>query len=89
MAAIAPTLAYDDQLLAGGDVPRDVVSRVTVPTLLLSGGASPESLQKAAGATAAALPNAEHRTLAGQTHDVAPDALAPVLIEFFGTSVAA
>jgi pimeloyl-ACP methyl ester carboxylesterase len=84
LEAIAPTLAYDDQLLAGGHVPREVASRITVPTLLLSGGASPEGLQQAARATADALPNGEHRTLEGQTHDVAPDALAPVLTEFFG-----
>ena len=38
----------------------------------------------AAKATADALPTAEHRTLDGQTHDVAPEALAPVLVEFFG-----
>jgi pimeloyl-ACP methyl ester carboxylesterase len=88
MAAIAPTLAYDDQLLAGGRVPHDIAAQITVPALLLSGGASPENLQQAAAATAAALPDAEHRTLPDQTHDVAPEALAPVLIEFFSTSVA-
>jgi pimeloyl-ACP methyl ester carboxylesterase len=88
LEAIAPTLAYDDQLLSGCHVPRGVATRVTVPALLLSGGDSPDNLQRAAEATAAALPNAEHRTLKGQTHDVAPDALAPVLIEFFNTSVA-
>jgi hypothetical protein len=32
-----------------------------------------------------AIPNARHRTLEGQTHDVAPEALAPVLVEFFRT----
>ncbi len=42
----------------------------------------PQSLQQAK-ATAEALPMAEHRTLDGQSHDVAPDALAPVLVEFF------
>ena len=87
--AIAPTLAYDDRLLAGGRVPREVASTITVPALVMGGSASPEGLQQAAKATAAALPNAEHRTLEDQTHDVAPDVLAPVLIEFFGTSVAA
>jgi hypothetical protein len=30
-----------------------------------------------------ALPSAQHRTLEGQTHAVAPEALAPVLAEFF------
>jgi pimeloyl-ACP methyl ester carboxylesterase len=83
--AIAPTLAYDDQVLGDGSVPRDLASTIAVPALVLAGGAGPQSLQQAAKATADALPTAEHRTLDGQTHDVAPDALAPVLVEFFGT----
>ena len=82
--AIAPTLAYDNQVLAGSRVPRDVASTVTVAALVVSGSASPEGLQHAAKATAAALPHGAHQTLAGQTHEVAPDALAPVLLEFFG-----
>jgi pimeloyl-ACP methyl ester carboxylesterase len=82
---IAPTLAYDDQVLGDGSVPRDLASTIAVPALVLAGGAGPQSLQQAAKATADALPTAEHRTLDGQTHDVAPDALAPVLVEFFGT----
>lgn len=85
---VAPTLAYDDRLLAGGHVPHDLAARILTPALLLSGGASPDSLQQAARATAAALPNAEHLTLEDQTHEVAPEVLAPVLIEFFGASVA-
>jgi hypothetical protein len=36
-----------------------------------------------AAALAKAIPNAQHRTLEGQTHEVASEALAPVLIEFF------
>lgn len=84
LEAIAPTLAYDDEVLAGGRVPRDLTSTITVPALVLGGGASPEGLRQAAKATAEALPTAEHRTLDGQTHDVAPDTLAPVLVEFFG-----
>ena len=34
-------------------------------------------------AVADVLPNAQRRTLEGQTHDVAPDALAPVLEKYF------
>jgi pimeloyl-ACP methyl ester carboxylesterase len=83
MEAIAPTLAYDDALMTGGRVPRDVASAITIPTLVMCGGESPAALQQAAKATAAALPGAELRTLAGQTHDVAPEALAPVLVEYF------
>ncbi|GAA0967894.1 alpha/beta hydrolase [Acrocarpospora macrocephala] len=85
LEAIAPTLAYDDQLLAGGRVPRDLASTIAVPALVLAGGASPQALQQAAKATADALPTATHRTLDGQTHDVSPEALAPTLTEFFGT----
>ena len=32
---------------------------------------------------AKAMPQAQYRTLEGQTHNVTPEALAPVLIEFF------
>ena len=30
-----------------------------------------------------AIPQAQHHTLEGQTHEVSPEALAPVLVEFF------
>jgi pimeloyl-ACP methyl ester carboxylesterase len=83
LEAIAPTLAYDDEVLHGGRIPRDLAATITVPALVLAGGASPEGLQQAAKATADALPTADYRVLDGQTHDVAPDALAPALVEFF------
>jgi pimeloyl-ACP methyl ester carboxylesterase len=83
LEAIAPTLAYDDQVLGDGSVPRDLAGAITVPALVLAGADSPQSLQRAAKATADALPGAGHRTLEGQTHDVSPDALAPVLAAFF------
>jgi pimeloyl-ACP methyl ester carboxylesterase len=86
LEAIAPTLAYDDEVLGDGRVPRDLASTITGPAVVLAGSASPQGLQQAAKATADALPKAEHRTLDGQTHDVAPDALAPVLVEFFGAA---
>ena len=41
-------------------------------------------LSNAADAVAAALPNAQRRTLAGQPHNVDAGALAPTLVEFFG-----
>ncbi|MBH0245860.1 hypothetical protein I3W98_28100, partial [Streptomyces cavourensis] len=36
---------------------------------------------------AEALPRARHRTLTGQTHEVAPQVLAPVLADFFARDV--
>ncbi|MEU8233543.1 alpha/beta fold hydrolase [Actinoplanes sp. NPDC048967] len=80
LEAIAPTLAYDDALLDDGRVPGELP--VTVPMLVVSGTASPAEMRQAAQATAAAFPAAEHRSLAGQTHDVRPDALAPIMIDF-------
>src|SRR5262245_1546907 len=85
MEAIAPTLAYDDTLLGGGRVPRDA-AEVTIPALVMSGGASPVALQQAAKAAAQTLPAAEFRILAGQTHYVVPDAVGPVLTECFAAS---
>lgn len=39
-------------------------------------------MHDAAQAVADALPNAEHRSLKGQMHDLASEVLAPVLVEF-------
>jgi len=61
-----------------------VVGAVTIPVLVIDGGASESFMHTGADALASVLPNAERRTLAGQTHDVAAEVLAPVLAQFFG-----
>lgn len=81
--AVAPTLAYDDAIMGDGSVPAARLESITVPTLVMDGGASPAFMHNAAQAVAHALPNAKHRTLEGQTHDVAPEVLAPILEQFF------
>ncbi|WP_316522680.1 alpha/beta fold hydrolase [Kitasatospora brasiliensis] len=84
--AVAPTLAYDAAALGdltGAVVPADLLATITVPTLVLDGGASPETLRAPARAVAAAVPGAEHRTLDGQTHEVAAEVLAPELLKFY------
>jgi len=86
--AIAPTLAYDAACL-GPDrtVPTERAAAVTAPTLVMDGGANIEIMpfmRASAVALAAAIPNAQHRTLEGQRHDVDSQVLAPVLAEFFG-----
>ena len=81
--SVAPTLAYDNAVMGDGSVPTERLATITVPTLVIDGGASPAFMQNAAQAVAHALPNAQRRTLEGQTHDVTPEALAPVLVEFF------
>lgn len=83
--AVAPTLAYDHIVDLGenASVPTERAAQVTVPTLVINGGASFPFMQVTAMTLAGTIPNAQHRTLEGQTHDVAAEALAPVLIEFF------
>jgi pimeloyl-ACP methyl ester carboxylesterase len=81
--AVAPTLAYDAAIMGDGSVPAERLASITVPTLVIAGGASPAFMHTASQAVAHTMPNAKHTTLEGQTHDVAPQALAPVLMEFF------
>ena len=87
LEAIAPTLAYDNLFIFGEDrsVPIERVARVTVPTLVMNGGASPSFMEDTARALANAIPHAQHRVLEGQTHNVSSAALAPELLAFFGT----
>ena len=83
MEAMAHTLVYE--ILITGDlaVPVDLAARITVPTLAIDGGASPAWMRHGVQALADALPAAQHRTLEGQTHDIVPAIMAPVLTEFF------
>ena len=63
-------------------LPKEQLARVAVKTLVIDGGTIPW-LSYAAQATASALPDAQRRTLSGQPHNVAPEAIAPTLVEFF------
>lgn len=86
MEALAPTLAYDHTGIMGkdGSIPIERVARVRVPTLLMTGGNGAPFMLETARTLSKAIPGAKLSTLAGQTHDVQADALAPVLVEFFG-----
>lgn len=81
--AVAPTLAYDAALLgADKSVPVDRASEIAVPTLVMHGAAGAPFMGETARTLHKAIPGAELRTLAGQGHNVRPEALAPVLAEF-------
>ena len=82
--AVAPTLAYDAAVL-GEDraVPTGKAARVAIPVLVMNGSASEAFMYDTAMALAKAMPNAQHRALEGQTHEVSSEAIAPVLVEFF------
>jgi pimeloyl-ACP methyl ester carboxylesterase len=84
--AIAPTIAYDAAALGEeAAVPTERAADVAVPTLIMNGEASYPFMHTTAVALAKAIPNAQQRTLEGQTHEVAAEAIAPVLVEFFSS----
>ena len=69
-------------------VPTERAAGVAVPALIMDGGVSYPFMRITAMALANAMPHAQHRTLEGQTHEVAAEAIAPVLVEFFTAGVA-
>jgi pimeloyl-ACP methyl ester carboxylesterase len=87
MEGVAHTLAYDGDTLGdamtGKPLSKKRWGSIAVPTLVMDGGASPAWLRNAVQALTDLLPNAERRTLEGQTHNVDAKVLAPVLAEFF------
>jgi pimeloyl-ACP methyl ester carboxylesterase len=89
--SLAHTLVYDLTVMgdtqAGKPLPRERWESTTATTLVLDGGASQPWLHEAARSLGTLLPHAERFTLDGQDHSVAttaPQALAPVLVDFLG-----
>ncbi|HEV3101595.1 MAG TPA: alpha/beta hydrolase [Candidatus Dormibacteraeota bacterium] len=86
MEALAPTLAYDHVGVMGDvTIPTERVARVHVPTLVMSGGNGAPFMLVTAKTLNKVIPDARLRILDGQAHDVHAEALAPVLVEFFGS----
>lgn len=87
LKAVAHTLPYDFAILDGNQaskpLPTGRWSAVTTPALVMDGGKSEPWMRHATRALADALPDAQYRTLPGQTHMLKPEALAPILVEFF------
>jgi pimeloyl-ACP methyl ester carboxylesterase len=78
---MAHTLVYESTILRA--LPSGLVAAVRIPTLVIDAGKSPEVMHHAAQSLAEALPDGRNRTLEGQTHDIVPAVLGPVLEEFF------
>jgi pimeloyl-ACP methyl ester carboxylesterase len=83
LQALAHTLPYD--LALGGDqgIPVDYLAKITVPVLVLGGASSPDWFQRTVEATAAAVPGARLVMVPGQSHNVPPEVIAPLLTDFF------
>ena len=79
---LAHTLINNAMIMGDFSIPAGRMATVNVPTLVIDGGETPW-LSQAAQAVADILPNPKRQTLNGQPHNVAPEAIAPVLIEFF------
>lgn len=89
LEATAHTLPYDGALVQdcqrGEPLPADRWASVTAPTLVMDGGKSSAWIRNANRSLANVLPNAQGRTLEGQTHVVKGKAQVPMLVEFFGS----
>jgi pimeloyl-ACP methyl ester carboxylesterase len=81
LEAMAHTLVYEATILGDRSLPTDLARSVTIPTLVVAGGASP-FMRASAHALAAALPNGQSHILEGQGHDIDPSTLGPQLEAF-------
>ena len=82
LEAIAHTLAYDAAICGDLSLPAGLLASVATPTLVICGEQSVPMLRAAARAVADALPNGRLASLPGQSHDINPEATAPVIADF-------
>ncbi|WP_370967969.1 alpha/beta fold hydrolase [Amycolatopsis sp. cg9] len=83
---VAHTIPYDTAVVSdhqSGEPLTPSWPEVTIPTLAIDGGRSPEWMRNGVSSLAKVLPSAEYTTLPDQTHIVKAAALAPVLTKFF------
>lgn len=83
MVAIAPTTAYDLAVTGDRRASAERLGQISIPVLVLDGGASAVWAGRASDAVVAAVPDARRYTVGEEAHGAAADVLAPVLAEFF------
>jgi pimeloyl-ACP methyl ester carboxylesterase len=79
---IAHTLAYDAAVTGDMSLPTDLLTSIAIPALVICGEQSHPMLRAAARAVAGTLPSGRLCELAGQTHDISPEATAPIIADF-------
>ena len=89
LEAMAHTLVYEAIILGDRSLPTEMAGRLTVPTLAIAGGASFPFMQVTAHALADAMPNGQACILEGQSHDIVPSVLGPVLEAFLAPAMSA
>jgi len=84
--AMAHTLVYDNTIVAdtmlGKPLSEDQWASISMPTLVMDGGNSPDYMHNGAQALLDVLPNAQHHRFPGQGHGAANAVLVPVLVDF-------
>jgi len=81
--SVADTLPYDVAIMGNYSVPKEITSRINIPTMVIGGEKSPGNLLNAVKAVSQNIPKSELSILKGQSHNVSMKVLAPVLIDFF------
>ncbi|WP_211326199.1 alpha/beta fold hydrolase [Thermosporothrix hazakensis] len=83
---VAPTLRYNAAIMGdtmrGNPESMKKWASVSVPTLVMDGGASPWYMQHSAEELANLLPQGQHRRLPGQDHGPSDELLIPALVQF-------
>jgi pimeloyl-ACP methyl ester carboxylesterase len=79
---LAFSLPYDLILAGDNSLPAARLPLVTMPTLVMDGGRSPQWQRDSVQALVDALPNATRRSIADQNHTFEPELTAPVIEEF-------
>ena len=84
LQSVAHTLPHDAAIMgASFTPPTERLATINVPSLIMAGSKSKQEMLSAEEAVAAAIPGARHEVLAGQTHQVSPQALATAVRRFF------
>ncbi len=82
MKKLAPTLEYDLKLTSNL-APVERAKHVKVPTHIVYGSKSPESMHLVAQQLGKVMPNSSVFKLDGEDHRVSPKVLLPILARYF------
>jgi pimeloyl-ACP methyl ester carboxylesterase len=88
MLAIAHTMPYDFAVMgdsSGGGIPEDRVRAISVPTLVIAGGTSPDFFRDTAACLVELLPDVKYVILEGHDHGAPAEVVAPVVAEFLAS----
>ena len=84
----APSLPFDMEAVNGFNPPIERMRRIAVPTLAINGNKTFPVIIDSTKLCAETIPGAGHVVLAGQTHEVKAEAIAPELVRFFSGAAA-